>query len=150
MNHCYLGIGFLQLIVWWLGGGQTVKTCLFCSGGFRKMSAAKSRSLNSHRAQCARDQQRQQRQTPHQCRSSNKASNIKKCGILGPSQCVYFQSTLVFLAQTATEVFARGRSHETWWLIILSLSSFLFVFLCLTLVFNPVQRPESHCVNLKT
>lgn len=45
MNHCYLGIGFLQVIVWRLGGGQTVKTCLFCSGGFRKMSAAKSHQL---------------------------------------------------------------------------------------------------------
>lgn len=49
MNHCYLGIGFLQLIVWRLGGGQTVKTCLFCSGGFRKMSAAKSHLLSPTR-----------------------------------------------------------------------------------------------------
>lgn len=123
---------------------------------------------HSHRARCARDQQRQQRQTPHQCRSSNKASNIKKQGILGQSQYVYFQSTLVFHAQRPT-VFCKEGLLETWYDLCLSffpslssfflsffhfpslsfLLSFFLSFFPSALVLKPVQMPESHYMNPK-
>ena len=95
------------------------------------MSAAKSHSFTPTGTWCARDQQRQQRQqgqTPHQCRFSNKASNIEKQGILGQSHYVYFWNTLVFHARIPPEFLYKEDSHETWCDLSLVLSFFRHVF----------------------
>lgn len=62
------------------------------------------------------------RETTETNTSSNKASNIKKPGILGQFQYVYFQSTLVFRARIPTK--AAGAKHG-----VTFLSSFVFLSL---------------------